>query len=107
MAGGRVLFDNVGAGDVARHEVRRELDALEDQAEGLRQGAHQQGLGGARQAGDQAMAAHEQANHDLLQHLLLAHDHAANLRHDVGLHLVEALDALFQSLGINLRSRGC
>jgi len=53
------------------------------------------------------MAAHEQADHDLLQHLLLAHDHAANLRHDVGLHLAEALDALSQSFGINLRSRGC
>ena len=33
--------------------------------------------------GDQAVAAHEQRDHDLLQHLLLAHDHAPHLRHDL------------------------
>ena len=38
--------------------------------------------------------------------ILLADDHAVHLRHDLRLHLAEALDALFQSLGINLRSRG-
>ena len=50
VAGGGVFFDDVGAGDVARHQVGSELDALEDQAQGLRQGAHQQGLGGAGQS---------------------------------------------------------
>ena len=57
----RIFFDDVGAGDVARHQVGRELDALEDQTQRLRQGAHQQGLGGAGQSGDQAVAAHKQA----------------------------------------------
>ena len=80
VAGAGVLFDDVGAGDVARHQVGCELDALEHQAEGLRQGAHQQRLGGAGQAGDQAVAAHEQRDHHLLEHLLLADDHAAHLR---------------------------
>ena len=67
----------------------------------LRQGAHQQRLGGAGKAGDQAVAAHEQADHHLFQHLLLADDHAAHLRHDLGLHLAEALDARLQYLGFN------
>ena len=49
VAGGGVFFDDVGAGDVARHQVGGELDALENQAKGLREGAHQQRLGGAGQ----------------------------------------------------------
>ena len=59
--GGRwiVFFDDVGAGDVARHQVGRELNALEDQPQGLRQGANQERLGGAGQSGDQAVAADE------------------------------------------------
>ena len=32
-----VFFDDVGAGDVGRHQVGRELDALEHQAQRLRQ----------------------------------------------------------------------
>ena len=43
--------------------------------------------------GDETVAAHEEADHHLLQHLLLADDHAAHLRHDLGLHLAEARDA--------------
>ena len=78
---------------------------LKTRPEGLRHGAHQQRLGGAGQAGDQAMAAHEQADHHLFQHLLLADDDAAHLRHDLGLHLAEALDARLQNLGFQLRSR--
>ena len=72
----------------------------------LRQGAHQQRLGGAGQAGNQAVAADEEADHHLLQHLLLAHDHAAHLRHDSGLDLAEALDARPQNFGLQLRRHG-
>ena len=74
-----ILLDDVGAGDVGRHQVGRELDALEHQAQRLRQGAHQQRLGRAGQAGDQAMAADEQRDHDLLEHFFLADDHAPDL----------------------------
>ena len=86
-----------------RHQVGRELDALEDQAQRLRHGAHQQRLGGAGQTGDQAVAADEQRDHHLLQHLLLADDHAAHLRHDLALHLAKALDARFQNFRLQLR----
>src|SRR5690348_10728196 len=37
MAGGLVLLDDVGAGHVRRHQVGGELDALEDQAQRLRE----------------------------------------------------------------------
>ena len=78
-----IFFDDVGAGDVGRHQVGRELDALEFQAQNLRQRADQQRLGGSGQAGDQAVAADEQRDHHLLDHFLLADDHLANLGDDV------------------------
>ena len=59
MAGGGILFDDVRSGDVRRHQVRRELDAAEEQAEGLRDGAHHEGLGRAGEPGDEAVAADE------------------------------------------------
>ena len=93
---GGIFLDDVGARDVAGHQVRRELDALVDQPQGLSHGAHQEGLGGAGEAGDQAVASHEQADHDLFQHLFLAYNDAAHLRHNLGLHLAEALDAGLQ-----------
>ena len=82
MAGGEILFDDVGAGDVGGHQVRRELDAPETQAERLRDGAHHQRLGRAGQAGDQAMATDKQRGEDLIEHLLLADDHLAHLGED-------------------------
>ncbi len=94
VAGGRVLFDDVGAGDVGGHQVRRELDALEHQAQGLRDGPHQQRLGRAGQAGDQAVAADEQRDQDLIEHLLLADDHFPHLPDDLVASGLETLDAL-------------
>ena len=79
MAGGGILLDDVGAGDVGRHQVRRELDALELQAERLRDGAHHQRLRGAGKTGDQAMAADEERGENLIEHLLLADDDLPHL----------------------------
>ena len=56
---------------------------LNIQAQSLRHGAHQQRLGRAGQSGDQAVAADEQRDHHLLEHLLLADDHAPNLPDDL------------------------
>jgi hypothetical protein len=57
----------------------------------------------AGQAGNQAMVAHEQRDHHLFQHLLLAHDYAAHLRHYLFLNLAEAVDSRLQNLGPHLR----
>ena len=50
------LFQDLRAGDVCRHEVRRELDAAKTQVKQLRQSMHQQRLGQARCAGEQTMS---------------------------------------------------
>ena len=89
---GRILFDDVGAGDVGRHQVGRELDALEDQSQRLRHGAHQQRLGRAGQTGDQAVAADEQRDHHLLHHFFLADNHSPDLPDNLRLDFAKACD---------------
>ena len=93
VAGGGIFFDDVGAGDVGRHQVRRELDALEHQAERLRHGADQQRLRGAGQTGDQAVAADKQRDQHLLEHLSWPTITRRTCAHDLRLHLLEAVNA--------------
>ena len=56
-AGVAGLLEDLGAGDVGRHQVGRELDALEGQVQDLGHGADQQRLGQAGHADEQAVAA--------------------------------------------------
>ena len=81
--GGFIVFDDVGAGDVRGHQIGRELDAAEQQAQSLRDGAHHQRLGGTGETGDQAVATHQQRGQDLVESLVLADDHLADLRQDL------------------------
>src|SRR5262249_48009092 len=94
-AGGGIFFDDVGAGDVGRHKVRRELDALEVQAENRGDGSHQKGLSSTGQSGDETVDADEQRDENLFDYLLLADDHAMHLRDDIRLHLLEARNPVF------------
>ena len=96
MAGRQIFFDDVGAGDVGGHQVRRELDAPELQAERVGNGPHHQRLRRAGHAGQQAMAAHEERDEDLVEHFLLADDHFAHLLQNSLAHRMKALDALLQ-----------
>ena len=79
-AGGRVLLQDVGAGDVRRHEVGGELDAVELQVQHFRQGADEHGLGQPRNPHEQAVASGEERDQHLLDGLFLAHDDLADLR---------------------------
>ena len=92
MAGSGVLFNDVGAGDVGRHQIRRELDAFENQAQRLRDGSHHQRLSRAGQARDQAMAADKQRDQNLFQHLFLSDNHLSNLFEDLVARLLKALN---------------
>ena len=67
------------AGDVGRHQVRRELHPLEVEVERLRQGLDQQGLGHARHALQQDVAAHQQRGDQAGQRALLADHDLADL----------------------------
>ena len=85
-----IFFNDVGTRDVGRHEIGRELDAAELQAERLRDGADKQRLRRSGKAGDQAMAADEQRDQNLIEHFLLADDDPADLLDDFRLGLLEA-----------------
>ena len=89
MAGGGVLLNDVGAGDVGRHQIGRELDAFEEHAQNIRHGAHKESFGGAGETSDEAVAAHIQANTDLFNHFVLADDNAPDLLDDLGIDLTE------------------
>ena len=73
----RVLLQHLGAGDVARHQVGRELDAREREVERLRDRLHEQRLGETRHADEQRVAAGEQRGDQVVDDLVLADDAAA------------------------------
>ena len=106
VTGGGIFFDDIGAGHITRHQVGSELDALEDQPQGVSEGAHQESFRRSGKTRNQAVAAHEQADHDLFQHLFLADDDAAHLRHDLRLHLAKTRDARLEKFRLQLRRHG-
>ncbi len=79
LAGRAVLFDDVGAGDVGRHQVGRELDAAECEVQRAGQRADEQCFRQAGHAFEQAMAAGEERDEHLLDHVVLADDDAGEL----------------------------
>ncbi len=93
-AGGAVLLDDLAAGDVRRHQVRRELDAIELQVDGLRDGADHQRLGQARHADHQAVAAREQGREQIIDDVLLPDDDAGDLLLEFLARFAEAGDRL-------------
>ena len=96
------ILQNLGAGDVRRHEVGRELDTLEFEMEDARNRFDQQRFGEAGRAGDEAMAAGEQRDEDLLDDLVLAHDHFGQFR----TNLSTATGQAFDGFALRLDCRG-
>ena len=79
-AGRGVLLEHLRAGDVGGHEVGRELDALAAEVERAGQRAGHERLGQAGRADEQAVAAREERDEHLADHVGLADDHARHLR---------------------------
>src|SRR5262249_49608814 len=73
------LVEDFRAGDVRRHEVRRELDPLELEVEDVGERLDQQRLGEPGHTSDEAVAAGEQRDQHLLDDVVLAHDDFAQL----------------------------
>ena len=89
--------EDVRAGDVARHQVRRELDALEARTRDGREHARDQRLAEARRAFDEHVTLREEADEDAVDELVLPDDDAS----DGGLDLIEGVRELF---GLHARS---
>ena len=75
-----VLLHHFGAENVGRHQVGRELDAARIEAQHDAERLDQLGLGEARHADQQRVAAGEQRNQRALDHAFLAEDDAADAR---------------------------
>ena len=87
----RFLVEHFGAGDVGRHQVRCELNALEREVEDLRERFDQQRLRETRNADDEAMTTGEQRDERLFNHRILADDDLAQLGEDPFAHAAHAV----------------
>ena len=97
LAARGVLHQDVGAGDVGGHQVRRELDAGERQIQHLRERPHQQGLAEAGDAFQQRVAARQQADQHPVHDVRVPDDDLA----DLGPHPVEVVLELRDGLFID------
>ena len=70
--------ENIRARDVRRHEIGRELDAVEFAAQHPRERAHEQRLGHAGHALNERMMAGKDRDERLVDHVLLADDDFAH-----------------------------
>jgi hypothetical protein len=94
-----LLFENLCAGNIGRHEIGRELDSLEAQIQDLGDGLDQQGLGQTGHAGNQAVAAGEERHQHLIDDLVLAHDHLAQLVEDPRTPVLDAFGEVHRGGG--------
>ena len=101
----RVLFQDVGAGDVRRHQVGGKLDALELNVQNLRQGADHQGLGQPRHAHQQAVPAGENGGEDLFDHVVLSDDDLLEFLLHQPAMLAEFLENVAQTARLSGRQR--
>src|SRR5262249_18917094 len=74
-----ILFENVGARDVARHEIRRELNAAEIEVHRLGDGAHHERLREPGYADEQRVASRDERHQDLVDDTLLPDDATPDL----------------------------
>ena len=80
LAAGGIILDDVRAGNVRGHQVRRELDAVETKVQRFCHGTDQQRLRQARNSHQEGMPAGKQGDAQQLHDALLANDHFAQFR---------------------------
>ena len=110
LAGLRILIDDLRARDVARHQVGRELDALERQIDRLRQRGDEQRFRQPRHAHEQCVAPRENRDQHFVDHLVLSDDDLRELMLDQPVRLLEIrhrLDVIFLESGCVRVGRGC
>ena len=101
-----VLFQHVGAGDVRRHQVGRELDAAEVDVEDFRERANHQRFRQAWHADQEAMPSGEDGGEKLLDHLVLADDDLLQFLLHQAAVLAELLEDVSETSGFGGRHRG-
>jgi hypothetical protein len=96
-----VLLDqDVGADDVGRHQVGRELDAVEGAVDDVGDGAHQHRLAQARHSLEKGVAVGDEADQRLADEIVLAHDDRLDLGLDGPRAVGELLNGQLGRLGL-------
>ena len=72
-----VFLNDLGAGDVGRHQIGCELDAAEGKVHRIGEGFDEQSFGEARNTFEQTMTTSGDGDEDLFNHGLLSHDASA------------------------------
>ena len=90
-----ILFHDLGAGHVGRHQVRCELDSTERKIQRLGQRADHQRLCQTRHAFQQHVTAAEQTNQDLVDDFFLADDDLAQLFHHSPASVMKQVEVRF------------
>ena len=86
------VLQDFGAGNVGRHEVGGELDALEFEMEDPGNGLDQQRLGQSRRPRNQAMTARQQRDKNLFDDLMLPNNYLGQLGNNLVPASGEAFD---------------
>ena len=106
LASLRIFFNYFGARDIAWHQIRGKLDSAKIQVQSAGEGRDGKRFGQARNPNGKTMATREQGDQHLLDHLLLADDHAVNLADKDITGLRHAVDGFRMSCG-RLGARCC
>ena len=94
LAGGEILLDDLGAGDVGGHQVGRELNPVEGEVERLGNRLDHHRLGESRHADQERVTTREDCRENPVQHVALAHDALPDLREQIAPRGGEALEEL-------------
>ncbi len=89
-----VFLNNLRARDVGRHQVGRELHAVELERQRIGKRANHQRLGQPGHAHQQAMPAGEKGDEQLLDHFLLPDDALGDFVGDAAIGFAQALNGL-------------
>lgn len=95
FAGGRVLKDDLGSGDVARHQVGGELDAAERHLESFGEGGDEEGFGEAGDADEEGVAAGKNGDEDFVDDVGLADDDFGEFALEGGVAVGGELDGVW------------
>jgi hypothetical protein len=103
LSGHLVVLEDLGPGDVGRHEVGRELDPAELEIQDLRERRDEERLRKSGDADEKAVAVGEEHREELLDHGVLTHDDLPQLGEDFapsGLQFLEKLNVAHGSGGL-------
>ena len=100
-----VFVEDLSAGDIRRHQVRRELDTFEIEIQNVRQRANEQRLREARHARDQAVTAGEERHQHVVDDIVLSDDNLSQFVEDAFAAFSDALDAVSASLRLVVQTR--